>query len=188
MKRVLLGVFLLGCGQAPVPTVQGSTVASAAPARHGVAGPVVAQSDGGMTSIEAVPTAVPTGDVSSAPGANSGSPVPGADQSIAAARGKLRACYNRGLARTPGLEGSVVVVAVVDADGKVASTKTDKRVGLGDEVVACLALVVETVRFAKTDDGASHTVSVPLLFVAGPPSVPSAPAPSASTRGNPQRL
>lgn len=82
---------------------------------------------------------------------------------LIANRPRLRACYEDALAKTPDLEGKVVLVIDVGQNGRAAHVLEGRREGLTDDVVRCLARVVKTIAF---HDGAARTVrvQVPLSF------------------------
>lgn len=82
---------------------------------------------------------------------------------LIANRPRLRACYEDALAKTPDLEGKIVLVIDVGQNGRAAHVLEGRREGLPDEVVRCLARVVKTIAF---HDGAARTIriQVPLSF------------------------
>jgi hypothetical protein len=85
---------------------------------------------------------------------------------VLAERSRLRACYEEGLARTPALQGRVVLVLDVGQNGMAAHVFEAHREGLGEEEVKCFARVLESARF---HDGAARAVKiqVPLAFAPG---------------------
>lgn len=84
-------------------------------------------------------------------------------ETVVAERPKLRACYERGLARDIHLAGRVVLVIEVGQDGTAAHVFEARRQGLGDEEVKCFAGVLKKARF---HDGAGRPmrVQVPIAF------------------------
>jgi hypothetical protein len=82
---------------------------------------------------------------------------------IVANRPRLRACYEDALAKSPDLEGRVLLVVDVGQNGKAAHVLEAHREGLDDAVVRCLAHVLRTIAF---HDGAASTIriQVPLAF------------------------
>jgi outer membrane biosynthesis protein TonB len=80
---------------------------------------------------------------------------------IVAHRSRLRACYEDTLARSPEMEGRVVLVLDVGQNGKAARVLEGHREGLGDDVVRCLARVLKTIPF---HDGAARTIRIQVPF------------------------
>jgi hypothetical protein len=80
---------------------------------------------------------------------------------IVANQPKLRACYEDALAKTPDLEGRVVLVIDVGQNGRASHVLEGHREGLTDDVVRCLARVLKTIAF---HDGAARTIRVQVPF------------------------
>lgn len=79
-----------------------------------------------------------------------------------AARG-VKACYQRGLKRNPGLGGKLNVVIEVNTLGKVASVSIDKDT-IGDAGVAsCVKRVIKRQRFPPAKGGVAEII-VPFVF------------------------
>lgn len=79
----------------------------------------------------------------------------------------VHACYERGLARNPALEGHVAVLFAIDPRGEVASAEVDAT-SLSDGYVApCIATTVSGWRFARPRGGSTAAVRYP--FVLAPP-------------------
>ena len=78
----------------------------------------------------------------------SGGSVSNADRVVAGMRAGFRACYNRGLASNPELQGSVRIVAKIGPNGEVLSATPQGGGGLGDEVVSCVVRRVQSAHFA----------------------------------------
>ena len=78
-------------------------------------------------------------------------------------RPRLRACYEDALARTPEMEGRVVLVLEIGQNGRASRVLQGRSEGLSDDVVRCLARVLKTIPF---HDGAARTVRIrlPLAF------------------------
>ena len=72
---------------------------------------------------------------------------------------EVRACYDKELARHPGLEGKVIATFTIDAAGAVIDSKAT-----GLPVVAdCVAGVIRTLRFPPNGKG-SVVVNYPFVF------------------------
>ncbi|MCA9669821.1 MAG: AgmX/PglI C-terminal domain-containing protein [Myxococcales bacterium] len=79
-----------------------------------------------------------------------------------AARG-VKACYQRGLKRNPGLGGKLNVVIEVNTLGKVAAVSIDKDT-IGDAgVAACVKRVIRRQRFPPAKGGTAEII-VPFVF------------------------
>jgi hypothetical protein len=77
--------------------------------------------------------------------------------------GRLRACYEAGLLRSPDLEGRIAVKFVIDRDGQVAMASTAEST-LGDaSVAACVARAYESMSFPRPEGGIV-TVVYPVVF------------------------
>ena len=78
--------------------------------------------------------------------------------------GKLRACYDKGLAAKPGLAGRVVVRFTIDPAGKVAKTESTSATTLPSaDVSACVATAFKSFVFPQPRGG-SWTVDYPIVF------------------------
>ena len=67
-------------------------------------------------------------------------------------RGRLRACYQRGLVRDGTLAGRVAVRFAIEPDGRV--TRASASSSLGDsDVVACITRAFRTLTFPPTGGG-----------------------------------
>jgi hypothetical protein len=82
---------------------------------------------------------------------------------VLAQRGKLRACYEEGLARSPALAGRVVLVLEVGQDGMATHVFEARREGLGEPEVACFARVLKATRF-HDGAGSAARIQIPLAF------------------------
>ncbi|RLB62428.1 MAG: hypothetical protein DRI90_09110 [Deltaproteobacteria bacterium] len=67
-------------------------------------------------------------------------------------RGRLRACYQRGLVRDATLAGRVVVRFAIDPDGSVTQTSASSSLGDAD-VVACIVQTFRGLTFPATEGG-----------------------------------
>ena len=93
----------------------------------------------------------------------SGGGVSNADRVVAGMRAGFRACYNRGLANNPDLQGQVKIVAKVGPNGEVLSATPQGGAGLGDEVVSCVVRRVQSATFAPPEGGGA-TIIIPVTF------------------------
>ncbi|HKQ70708.1 MAG TPA: AgmX/PglI C-terminal domain-containing protein [Polyangiaceae bacterium] len=92
-----------------------------------------------------------------------GGSVSNADRVVAGMRAGFRACYNRGLASNPDLQGSVRVTAKIGPNGEVLSATPSGGSGLGDEVVSCVVRRVQSATFSPPEGGGA-TVVIPVTF------------------------
>jgi hypothetical protein len=92
-----------------------------------------------------------------------GGSVSNADRVVAGMRAGFRACYNRGLASNPDLQGSVRITAKIGPNGEVLSATPSGGGGLGDEVVSCVVRRVQSASFAPPEGGGA-TVVIPVTF------------------------
>jgi hypothetical protein len=72
------------------------------------------------------------------------------DAVVASLRPRFTACYREGLRTDAGMEGCVVIRAMVAADGTVAASKIFVREGLPSGVVGCIHGVVRDATFKPT--------------------------------------
>jgi hypothetical protein len=86
-----------------------------------------------------------------------------AERVVAQLRGRFRACYERGLASNPDLQGSVKITAKIAANGEVVSATPSGGAGLGDEVVSCLVSRVMGANF-RPPEGPGATIVIPITF------------------------
>jgi outer membrane biosynthesis protein TonB len=78
--------------------------------------------------------------------------------------GRLRACYEAGLLRDPGLEGRVSVKFVIDREGAVTMAMPWADTTLPDQSVArCVSKAYESMSFPKPEGGIV-TVVYPVIF------------------------
>lgn len=78
--------------------------------------------------------------------------------------GRLRACYEAGLQRDPGLEGRVSVKFVIDREGAVTMAMPWSDTTLPDQAVArCVSRAYEAMSFPKPEGGIV-TVVYPVVF------------------------
>jgi hypothetical protein len=80
---------------------------------------------------------------------------------VRSAEGQLRACYERALARDPGLQGAVTVRFAVDGSGDPNDVRTVSTTLADADLVSCVRVVYDTLTFpAPTGGGATVTVGV----------------------------
>ena len=89
--------------------------------------------------------------------------VSNADRVVAGMRAGFRACYNRGLATNPDLQGSVRITAKIGPNGEVLSATPGPAGSLGDEVVNCVVRRVQAATFSPPEGGGA-TVVIPVTF------------------------
>ncbi len=77
--------------------------------------------------------------------------------------GRLRACYESGLRRDPGLEGRIAVKFVIDRSGAVVMTSVTERSLPDAEVAACVARAYGAMSFPEPEGGIV-TVVYPIIF------------------------
>ena len=82
-----------------------------------------------------------------------GGAVSNADRVVAGMRAGFRACYNRGLATNPDLQGRVNIVATVGPNGEVSNAVPQGQAALGDEVVQCVIRRVKSANFDPPQGG-----------------------------------
>ena len=96
--------------------------------------------------------------------------------------GRMRLCYEAGLARDPNLQGTVVIRFVIDRQGSVPSASAGPGTDLPDPaVVACVTGAMSNLAFPQPDGGVV-TVNYPIRFGdgEGPRGGSSPPIPGAS--------
>ena len=105
---------------------------------------------------------------------------------VQAHRARFRACYERGLARDPSLEGRVAVRFTIRRDGRVESAQAATRLAGGDDVTQCITRAFVGMQFPEPPEGGVVDVLYPFVLtsdgtrpsrpVALPPMLP-VPAP-----------
>jgi hypothetical protein len=85
---------------------------------------------------------------------------------ISAHRDEARACYDKGLANHPGLEGDLVMQWVIDPKGAVSHVTLDpSRSQITEPSVAtCIAAVIEKLQFAPSPGGFETRAFYPFNF------------------------
>lgn len=77
---------------------------------------------------------------------------------------ELHACYERGLARDPALQGQVTLLFAIDSRGEVASSEVDATSLSDGRVAPCMARAVRGWRFAKPEGGSAAAVRYPFVL------------------------
>jgi hypothetical protein len=93
-----------------------------------------------------------------------GGQVSNAERVVAGMKAGFRACYNRGLASNPDLQGAVKITAKIGPNGEVVSATPAGGGSLGDEVVNCLVRRVQSATFNPPEGGGASIV-IPITFV-----------------------
>ncbi len=85
---------------------------------------------------------------------------------VAVRRDEARACYDKGLAAHPGIEGDLDVKWVIDPQGNVteASVDTTKSTILEPGVGACVVDVIKKIKFAASAKGYETRAHYPFNF------------------------
>jgi outer membrane biosynthesis protein TonB len=131
---------------------------------------------GGLASIGATGKAVGTGSGTAAvvkgPRGNAtvgdaavaGGTVTDASRVVAQMRAGFRACYNRGLAENPDIEGKIALSIKVGPTGQVLSVTATKTGNVPASVIDCVKARANSANFAPPQGGAA-VVQVPVSFV-----------------------
>lgn len=85
---------------------------------------------------------------------------------VSVRRDEARACYDKGLAAHPGIEGDLDVKWVIDPQGNVAdaSVDTTKSTILEPSVGACVVDVIKKIKFAASSKGYETRAHYPFNF------------------------
>lgn len=78
--------------------------------------------------------------------------------------GQIRYCYEKELARTPGIYGKIVMKWVINGDGKVTQSTTAETQMKNANVESCLASRIKTWVFPKPKGGGIVIVNYPFVF------------------------
>jgi hypothetical protein len=122
-------------------------------------------SQGPASAGSAAPVHKPIGTGIISPPSVGGGQLPDAAGVVAAMRGGLRACYNRGINNEdPTMRGAVTVLAKVGPNGEVLSASASGVSGnLSGSVVGCLVGRVRGAQFSPPIGGGA-TLSIPMKF------------------------
>jgi hypothetical protein len=106
----------------------------------------------------------PRGSASMGDASVAGGSVSDASRVVAQMRAGFRACYNRGLAENPDIEGKIQLSIKVGPTGQVASVAATKTGSLPESVVECVKARATSANFSAPQGGAA-VVQVPVSFV-----------------------
>jgi outer membrane biosynthesis protein TonB len=106
----------------------------------------------------------PRGSASVGDAAVAGGSVSDASRVVAQMRAGFRACYNRGLAENPDIEGKIALSIKVGPTGQVSSVSATKTGNIPVSVVDCVKARATSATFAAPQGGAA-VVQVPVSFV-----------------------
>jgi outer membrane biosynthesis protein TonB len=106
----------------------------------------------------------PRGSASVGDAAVAGGSVSDASRVVAQMRAGFRACYNRGLAENPDIEGKIALSIKVGPTGQVSSVSATKTGNIPASVVDCVKSRANSATFAAPQGGAA-VVQVPVSFV-----------------------
>jgi hypothetical protein len=90
--------------------------------------------------------------------------VANAENVIAGLRPGFRACYNRGLANDPTMDGCVTLRVHIAPEGSVGTTDAVVKDGLSPSVVGCLEELLRRAAF-DPPGGSGATINVPITFI-----------------------
>jgi outer membrane biosynthesis protein TonB len=106
----------------------------------------------------------PRGSASMGDASVAGGSVSDASRVVAQMRAGFRACYNRGLAENPDIEGKIQLSIKVGPTGQVTSVAATKTGSLPESVVECVKARANSANFSAPQGGAA-VVQVPVSFV-----------------------
>jgi predicted flap endonuclease-1-like 5' DNA nuclease len=106
----------------------------------------------------------PRGSASVGDAAVAGGTVSDASRVVAQMRAGFRACYNRGLAENPDIEGKIALSIRVGPTGQVVGVTATKTGNIPDSVIECVKSRATSASFAAPQGGAA-VVQVPVSFV-----------------------
>jgi hypothetical protein len=106
----------------------------------------------------------PHGSANMGDAAVAGGSVSDASRVVAQMRAGFRACYNRGLAENPDIEGKIQLNIRVGPTGQVAGVTATKTGNIPDSVVECVKSRANSANFSAPQGGAA-VVQVPVSFV-----------------------
>lgn len=148
------GLKLGGAGGTVRPGATGGGLASI-----GATGKSTAAGSGAAQQVKGPRGSADLGNASVAGGS-----VSDASRVVAQMRAGFRACYNRGLAENPDIEGKIALSIKVGPTGQVASVSATKTGNIPDSVVECVKSRANSASFSPPQGGAA-VVQVPVSFV-----------------------
>jgi outer membrane biosynthesis protein TonB len=119
---------------------------------------------GGTSSGATQAVKGPRGSASVGDAAVAGGSVSDASRVVAQMRAGFRACYNRGLAENPDIEGKIALSIKVGPTGQVSGVSATKTGNIPVSVVDCVKARATSATFAAPQGGAA-VVQVPVSFV-----------------------
>jgi outer membrane biosynthesis protein TonB len=119
-------------------------------------------SGGGSGTVAAVKG--PRGNASVGDATVAGGTVSDASRVVAQMRAGFRACYNRGLADNPDIEGKIALTIKVGPTGQVASVVASKTGNIPPDVLECVKARATSATFTPPQGGAA-VIQVPVSFV-----------------------
>jgi hypothetical protein len=165
------GLGLFACGHA-APTVDNAAAPtptaepSSAPASVVDAALAPTPSAAVSPALDAGPAPAASGAKPSAPVFDTQGPSYPAEalrEVFAKNEAKFRACFEPGRKRDPKLRGHVNIKFAIGHDGRVTTAQDQDSNLPDDQVIACVAKLVKTLRFPKPEEG-SVTVVYPFIF------------------------
>ena len=180
--------LLLACGggqagtdgpQTPPTTAAAASSAAApgAPASAGSTGPATTTTQGladagesqGAKLPDAPGAASAAGGTAKPKGPHDHDPGRGVDDIKAivnAHRDEAQACYEKGLADHPGIEGNLTITWTMDPKGNVTQTSADaSRSDISEPgVIACVSDVIKRIQFAASPGGFETKAAFPFKF------------------------
>ncbi|MEY4547741.1 MAG: hypothetical protein RL685_3936 [Pseudomonadota bacterium] len=148
------GLKLGGAGGTVRPGATGGGLASI-----GATGKSTAAGSGGTQQVKGPRGSADLGNASVAGGS-----VSDASRVVAQMRAGFRACYNRGLAENPDIEGKIALSIKVGPTGQVASVSATKMGNIPESVLECVKSRANSANFSPPQGGAA-VVQVPVSFV-----------------------
>lgn len=148
------GLKLGGAGGTVRPGAAGGGLASI-----GASGKSVGSGSGATAAVKGPRGSADVGGASVAGGS-----VSDASRVVAKMRAGFRACYNRGLAENPDIEGKIALTIKVGPAGQVSGVTATKTGNLPASVVDCVRSRASSATFAAPQGGAA-VVQVPVSFV-----------------------
>lgn len=125
----------------------------------GASGKTSASGSGTVAAVKG-----PRGNASVGDATVAGGTVSDASRVVAQMRAGFRACYNRGLADNPDIEGKIALTIKVGPTGQVASVVANKTGNIPPDVLECVKARAVSATFTPPQGGAA-VIQVPVSFV-----------------------
>lgn len=148
------GLKLSGSGGTIRPGATGGGLASI-----GSVGKTAATGSGTQVEVQG-----PKGDADVGEAAVAGGQVGNADRVVASLRAGFRACYNRGLATNPDIQGKILLKIKIGPTGEVLGVTNTTTGDIPPAVVSCVEARAKVARFQPPEGGVA-VVQVPVSFV-----------------------